>query len=63
MMIGIGKDFGLSPIFAAIASVIVPIPFYVLELGVGVLQAFVFMLLCAVYLQLSTTHDEEEGAH
>jgi F-type H+-transporting ATPase subunit a len=27
---------------------------------VGLLQAAVFMLLCAVYIQLSTSHDEEE---
>ena len=33
-----------------------------LELLVGLIQAFVFMLLCAVYIQLSTTH-EEENAH
>jgi len=26
---------------------------------VGLLQAFVFMLLCAVYIQLSTSHEEE----
>lgn len=62
LMIGLGRDIGLPPVFAAIASVIIPIPFYLLELMVGVLQAFVFMLLCAVYIQLSTSH-EEEGAH
>jgi len=30
---------------------------------VGLLQAVVFTLLCAVYIQLSTTHDEhhDEG--
>jgi F-type H+-transporting ATPase subunit a len=39
--------------------VLVPIPFYFLELLVGVLQAAVFTLLCAVYIQLSTSHDEE----
>ncbi len=62
LMIGLGRDLGFPPIFAAIASVIIPIPFYLLELMVGVLQAFVFMLLCAVYIQLSTSH-EEESAH
>jgi F-type H+-transporting ATPase subunit a len=41
-------------------SVIVPVPFYGLELLIGLLQAAVFMLLCAVYIQLSTSHDEEE---
>jgi len=61
MMITIGREFGLGPVGSAIASVIIPIPFYVLEFGVGALQAFVFMLLCAVYVQLTTTH--EEGSH
>jgi len=59
LMIGIGREFGFPPFVAAIASVIVPIPFYILELFVGLLQAFVFMLLCAVYIQLSTAHEEE----
>lgn len=47
---------------AYLSSIILPLPFYFLELLVGLIQAFVFMLLCAVYIQLSTTH-EEEGAH
>jgi F-type H+-transporting ATPase subunit a len=42
-------------------SILLPLPFYFLELLVGVLQALVFALLCAVYIQLSTSHDEEEG--
>lgn len=62
LMINLGRDLGLPTWASAIASVIVPIPFYFLELMVGVLQAFVFMLLCAVYIQLSTSH-EEEGSH
>lgn len=46
-----------------IGSVLAPLPFYFLELLVGLLQAMVFTLLCAVYIQLSTTHDDhgEEG--
>lgn len=59
-MITLGKDMNLPEWLAYIASVTVPIPFYFLELLVGVLQATVFMLLCAVYIQLATTHDEEE---
>ena len=47
---------------AYLSSVILPLPFYFLELLVGVIQAMVFMLLCAVYIQLSTTH-EAEGEH
>jgi F-type H+-transporting ATPase subunit a len=44
-----------------IAMVLFPLPFYFLELLVGLLQAFVFAMLCAVYTKLSTEH--EEGAH
>lgn len=59
-MIMLGRDFGLPSWVAALASVTIPIPFYFLELLVGILQALVFMLLCAVYIQLATSHDEEE---
>ena len=59
-MIGIGKQVGLPGWAASIASVTLPIPFYFLELLVGLLQATVFTLLCAVYIQLSTSHDEDE---
>ncbi len=48
-----------------ISSMLMPLPFYFLELLVGLLQAFVFTLLCAVYIQLSTSHDEDDhgGSH
>lgn len=49
-----------------IGSILAPFPFYFMELLVGILQAIVFTLLCAVYIQLSTTHDDhghEEGHH
>ncbi len=58
-MILLGNELGFPKWAAIIASVTVPIPFYFLELLVGVLQAFVFMLLCSVYIQIATTHDEE----
>jgi len=41
-------------------SIAAPLPFYFLELLVGILQALVFTLLCAVYIQGSMHHDEEE---
>src|SRR5437868_1372284 len=45
-------------------SVLVPIPFYFMELLVGIVQALVFMLLTAVFTLLICTHDEEhEKAH
>jgi F-type H+-transporting ATPase subunit a len=59
-MITLGQTLGFPPIVTYVMSLIVPIPFYFLELLVGLLQALVFTLLCAVYIQLSTTHDEEE---
>ena len=49
--------------WAFIFSVLFPLPFYFMELLVGILQAVVFTLLVTVYIQLSTAHDEshEEG--
>jgi F-type H+-transporting ATPase subunit a len=52
----------LPPPLNLISLVVFPLPFYFLELLVGVLQAFVFAMLCAVYIKLSTG-GEEEGAH
>ncbi len=59
-MITLGNSLGFPVWLAYASSILLPIPFYFLELLVGVLQAFVFTLLCAVYIQLSTSHDEEE---
>jgi F-type H+-transporting ATPase subunit a len=59
-MITLGETLGLPLWVTYVMSLIVPIPFYFLELLVGLLQALVFTLLVAVYIQLSTTHDEEE---
>lgn len=59
-MITLGKQLNLPSWVSYIMSVTIPIPFYFLELLVGLLQAAVFMLLCSVYIQLSTSHDEEE---
>ena len=44
-----------------IFSVLIPLPFYFLEILVGVLQGMVFALLCSVFIKLSTTHDESHG--
>jgi F-type H+-transporting ATPase subunit a len=44
-----------------LGSVLLPIPFYFMELLVGIVQALVFMLLTAVFTMLMTEH-EEEGA-
>lgn len=58
-MITLGKSLGLPDFVAFAMSLIVPVPFYFLEILIGLLQATVFTLLCAVYIQLSTSHDEE----
>lgn len=55
-----------GPVLSFLGSVALPLPFYFMELLVGLLQAIVFTLLCAVYIQLSTTHDDhghEEDHH
>jgi F-type H+-transporting ATPase subunit a len=48
-----------------LGSVIIPIPFYFLEVLVGLVQALVFMLLTAVFTLLICTHEEghEKGHH
>lgn len=50
-----------GPVWGAI----LPIPFYFLELLVGLVQALVFMLLTAVFTMLICSHDEEHkpGEH
>ena len=47
-----------------IGSIVIPIPFYFMELLVGIVQALVFMLLTAVFTMLICQHDEShESAH
>jgi F-type H+-transporting ATPase subunit a len=56
---------GMGMPWSMIGAVLIPFPFYFMELLVGLLQAIVFTLLCSVYIQLSTAHDDhghEEGA-
>jgi F-type H+-transporting ATPase subunit a len=65
-MMDLGSMFGLGDTGKFILGCIAPLPFYFMELLVGLLQAVVFTLLCAVYIQLSTTHDDhghEEHGH
>lgn len=47
-----------------IGSIIIPIPFYFMELLVGIVQALVFMLLTAVFTMLICQHDDpHSGQH
>lgn len=54
---------GMGAIPAFIGKVLLPLPFYFMELLVGVLQALVFALLTAVYIKLSTEHSDDEHGH
>jgi F-type H+-transporting ATPase subunit a len=56
----LGEKFGFPLWLDYLSKIVFPLPFYFLEILVGMIQAIVFTLLCAVYIQLSTTHDEEE---
>ena len=60
-MSSLGETMHMPTVISFLMKIIVPIPFYFLELLVGVVQALVFTLLCAVYIKLTTSH--EEGAH
>src|ERR1700722_18751237 len=51
----------LPPPLNWVASILFPLPFYFLELLVGILQALVFSALCGVYIRLSTGHAEAAG--
>ncbi len=45
----------------AVFSALLPVPFYFLEILVGLVQAFVFMLLTTVFTALICAHDEEHA--
>jgi len=47
----------------SVFSALLPVPFYLLEILVGLVQAFVFMLLTTVFTALICTHDEEHEKH
>jgi F-type H+-transporting ATPase subunit a len=52
-----------SPAWAkAVCSVIIPIPFYFMELMVGFVQAIVFMLLTAGFTSVICMHDDDAHA-
>jgi F-type H+-transporting ATPase subunit a len=43
------------------AGPIAALPFYMLELFVGLLQAYIFVVLCAAYLSLAVSHQGDHG--
>ena len=60
-MSSLGETMGMPAVVSMLMKVIIPIPFYFLEMLVGVVQALVFTLLCAVYIKLTTSHDDAHG--
>lgn len=59
-----GNVFGgenLLTSMTGMAPYIVPIPFYIYEVLVGVVQALIFTLLVAIYIGLMTNHDEDHA--
>lgn len=59
-----GNVFGgenLLVSMTGLAPYIVPIPFYLYEVLVGVVQALIFTLLVAIYVGLMTNHDEDHA--
>lgn len=56
-----GNVFGgenLLPHMTGLCAYLLPVPFYLLELLIGFIQALVFTLLSAVYIGLLTNHEE-----
>lgn len=59
-----GNVFGgenLLDSMTGLAPFIVPVPFYLYEVLVGVVQALIFTLLVAIYIGLMTNHDEDHA--
>ena len=57
----LGDMFTQSNFWRFIWSVVFQLPFYFLEILVGILQGMVFAMLNAVYIKLTTTHEEGHG--
>lgn len=55
----LGETLGFGKLASFVSSILLPLPFYFMEILVGFLQAMVFALLSAVYIRLSTAHDDE----
>lgn len=61
-----GNIFGGENLLTSVTglfSYILPVPFYFLEILIGLIQALVFTLLTAIYIGLICNHGEEEHSH
>jgi F-type H+-transporting ATPase subunit a len=57
-MASLGEMLHFPTWLSFIMKSLLPVPFFFLEILVGAVQALVFLLLCAVYIQLSTAYEE-----
>ena len=61
----VGGPLGLHRFYlhgpADLLGWLLPVPFYFMELLVGIVQALVFMLLTAVFTMLICVHEESPG--
>lgn len=58
-----GNVFGGENLITSVTGIfsyVLPVPFYFLEILIGLIQAFVFTLLTAVYIGLICNHGEED---
>ena len=60
-MFFMGQKLGAPDWVSNIMMGVVPVPFYFLEVLIGLVQALVFMLLVSVYIGLLCNHGEEDG--
>jgi F-type H+-transporting ATPase subunit a len=58
-MFYLGETLNLNETLINITMAIAPIPFYFMEVLIGLVQALVFMLLVSVYVGLICNHEEE----
>lgn len=58
-MFYLGDKLGLSGNWINFLMTVAPIPFYFMEVLIGIVQALVFMLLVSVYIGLICNHEEE----
>ena len=60
----LGSVLGMKGLVNFLSVIVFQLPFYFLEILVGVLQGMVFAMLNAVFIKLSTTHEEgHDDAH
>ena len=59
-MFHMGHELGFPDWLSTASMAVIPVPFYFLEVLIGLVQALVFMLLVSVYVGLICNHGDEE---